>query len=310
MGKISDLLEKSGVEYGAKRADSDSVLDRTAGNLDSPAEETVAKRESSSEVAAREPVATKTAPPPPRPTLSSSEAWDERLLKVTHSSSEAAESFRILRSRILYPQDGRPRPKSVLVTSSSPQEGKSFVSANLAVSIARGLDQFALLVDCDLRRPSLARLFGLSSICRRGLADYLRDDCDVSELIHKTSIEKLSLLASGDSPVNPAELLSSVRMSGLVDELSNRYHDRLIIFDTPPYQIASETNVLAQVVDGIVLVVGYGKSDKSHIKTMVDQIGRDKIFGVVFNGMKDSYIQKKVFSYGYSGGYYGEDEAD
>jgi exopolysaccharide/PEP-CTERM locus tyrosine autokinase len=307
MGKISDLLEKSGVEYGAKNVD--SGVDRRSKIPDSPSIEAVRKEESAPEAPARKPVVQKTGPPPQ--TLSSAEPWDERLLKVTHSSSEAAESFRILRSRILYPQDGKPRPKSILVTSSSPQEGKSFVSANLAVTIARGLDQYALLVDCDLRRPTLARLFGLASICRRGLSDYLRDDCDIAELIQKTSIEKLSLLASGDSPVNPAELLSSIRMSRLVEELSSRYQDRLIIFDTPPYQIASETNVLAQVVDGVVIVVGYGKSDKSHIKTMVDQIGPDKIIGVVFNGMKDSYIQKKVFSsYGYSGGYYGEDETD
>jgi len=305
MGKISDLLEKSGVEYGAKNVD--SVVDRRSEISDSPPKPAVKLEERAPEDPAGKAVVQKTV----QQTLSSAEPWDERLLKVTHSSSEAAESFRILRSRILYPQDGKPRPKSILVTSSSPQEGKSFVSANLAVTIARGLDQYALLVDCDLRRPTLARLFGLASICRRGLSDYLKDDCDIAELIHKTSIEKLSLLASGDSPVNPAELLSSIRMSRLVEELSSRYQDRLIIFDTPPYQIASETNVLAQVVDGVVIVVGYGKSDKSHIKTMVDQIGPDKIIGVVFNGMKDSYIQKKVFSsYGYSGGYYGEDETD
>jgi len=313
MGKISDVLEKSGIEYGAKKRDGGPGHgDGNPANLQP--ERTAPRDQSSPEVPAERVAVKKTSAVKKmvqQQTLSSSEPWDERLLKVTHSSSEAAESFRILRSRILHPQDGKPRPKSILVTSTAPQEGKSFVSANLAVTIARGLDQHALLVDCDLRRPSLARLFGLSSICRRGLAHYLRDECDVSELIHKTSIEKLSLLASGDSPVNPAELLSSVRMSGLIDELSGRYHDRLIIFDTPPYQIASETNVLAQVVDGVVLVVGYGKSDKSHIKSMVDQIGREKIIGVVFNGMKDSYIQKKVFSsYGYSGGYYGEDETD
>ncbi len=306
MGKISDVLEKSGVELGAKKADSE--LTPRAREEDIAPQQVGKKEDSIPEQPAAEPVVQKTVK---QHTLSSAEAWDERLLKVTHSSSEAAESFRILRSRILYPQDGRQRPQSILVTSSAPQEGKSFVSANLAVTIARGLDQHALLVDCDLRRPSLARLFGLASICRRGLSDYLREDCDISELIHKTSIEKLSLLSSGDSPVNPAELLSSSRMSRLVTELSSRYKDRFIIFDTPPYQVASETNVLAKEVEGVVLVVGYGKSDKSHIKTMVDLIGPEKIIGVVFNGMKNSYIQKKVFSsYGYSGGYYGEDEPD
>ena len=306
MGKISDVLEKSRIEFVDKNAD--SGLKRIDKFTDSNLEQEGKKEERTPDQPTAEPVAQQT---PQQHPLSSSEAWDERLLKVAHSTSEAAESFRILRSRILYPQDGKQRPQSILVTSSAPQEGKSFVSANLAVTIARGLDQHALLVDCDLRRPSLAQLFGLASICRRGLSDYLREDCDISELIHKTSIEKLSLLASGDSPVNPAELLSSARMSKLVNELSSRYKDRFIIFDTPPYQVASETNVLAKEVEGVVLVVGYGKSDKSHIKTMIDLIGPEKIIGVVFNGMKNSYIQKKVFSsYGYSDGYYGEKETD
>ena len=306
MGKISDVLEKSRIEFVDKNADSE--LKRVDKFTESNVEQDEKKEERTPEQPAAEQVVQETTQQHP---LSSSEAWDERLLKVTHSTSEAAESFRILRSRILYPQDGKQRPQSILVTSSAPQEGKSFVSANLAVTIARGLDQHALLVDCDLRRPSLAKLFGLASICRRGLSDYLREDCDISGLIHKTSIEKLSLLASGDSPVNPAELLSSTRMSKLVNELSSRYKDRFIIFDTPPYQVASETNVLAKEVEGVVLVVGYGKSDKSHIKTMVDLIGPEKIIGVVFNGMKNSYIQKKVFSsYGYSGEYYGEKETD
>ena len=282
MGKISDALEKSGVELAKK------------------------KHEKVVETPVVEPVRQEA---PQQQILSSSEAWDERLLKVTHSSTEAAESFRVLRSRILYPQDGRERPQSIMVTSSAPQEGKSFVSANLAVTMARGLDQYSLLVDCDLRRPSLAGLFGLSSICRRGLSDYLRDDGDLSELIHKTSVEKLSILASGAPPVNPAELLSSSRMAKLVAELSSRYSDRFIIFDSPPYQVASESNVLAKEVDGVVLVVGYGKSDREQIKEMADLIGVEKIIGVVFNGMKDSYLQKKVFSsYGNYGAYYGTED--
>lgn len=284
MGNISDVLEKSGVELASKKHE--TVVEEPAVEPDDQ------------EVPLKE-------------ILSSSGAWDERLLKVTHSSTDAAESFRILRSRILHPQDGRERPQTIMVTSSSPQEGKSFISSNLAVTMARGLDQYSLLVDCDLRRPSLAGLFGLSAICQRGLSDYLKENADLTELIHKTSVEKLSLLASGNPPVNPAELLSSVRMAKLVSELSSRYSDRFIIFDSPPYQVASESNVLAKEVDGVVLVVGYGKSDRAQIKEMTDLIGVEKIIGVVFNGMKSGYIQKKMFSsYDKYGGYYGADEVN
>ena len=89
------------------------------------------------------------------------------------------------------------------------------------------------------------------------------------------------------------------------------FKDRFIIFDTPPYQVASESNVLAKEVDGVVLVVGYGKSDKSQVKNMVDLIGAEKIIGVVFNGMRNSYIHKKVFaSYESYGGYYAAEGVD
>jgi len=298
MGKISDVLEKSGVELGDKQTD--RKVQRVVVQADIP-----------TSLPAQPTADTVTVQPRSQHALSSAEAWDERLTNVTHSSTGVAESIRVLRTRILHPQNGRKRPQTILITSSAPQEGKSFVAANLAVAMARGMDQFSLLVDCDLRRPSLAHMFGLSSICRRGLSDYLKEDCDLSELICKTSVEKLSILASGEPPVNPAELLSSRRMTRLVAELSGRYDDRFIIFDSPPYQVASESNVLAKVVDGVVLIVGYGKSDRSQVKGMVELIGEEKIIGVVFNGMKNSYIQKKMFSsYDSYGGYYAAEKAD
>ena len=231
MGKISDILEKSGVELGSKETDPEEQ--QPAVNIpipDPPPQQPVA------DTIAQHP---RQQLKPRQQMLSSAGAWDERLSNVTHSSTGVAESIRILRSRILYPQDGRKPPQTIMITSSAPQEGKSFVSANLAVTMARGLDQYSLLVDCDLRRPSLAGMFGLSSICRRGLSDYLKEDYDLAELIHKTSVEKLSILASGEPPVNPAELLSSERMAKMVAELSSLYKDRFIIFDTPPYQVAS-----------------------------------------------------------------------
>jgi protein-tyrosine kinase len=237
----------------------------------------------------------------------SQEAWDERFLAVANLSWQAAESFRILRSRILHPHEGQKKVRTIMVTSSAPSEGKSFVSANLGVSIAQGLDQHALLVDCDLRKPTLARLFGLTSESQRGLADYLAETkCELAGLLQKTSVPKLSILPSGTPPVNPAELLASARMSRLVEELSGRYADRFIIFDSPPFQIASESSVLSQAVDGIVLVIGYGKSDRNLVRNMVDSIGREKIIGVVFNGMKSNFLQQKILdAYGYAGAYYG-----
>ncbi|WP_136807981.1 polysaccharide biosynthesis tyrosine autokinase [Desulfosediminicola flagellatus] len=235
--------------------------------------------------------------------------WDERIDMVSNRSSQASEAFRVLRSRIMFPENGISRPKTIMVASSAPEEGKSFVSINLAVAIARGLDQYSLLVDCDLRRPSILRLLGMEGTVSDGLTEYLREESDLPALIHKTAVEKLSFMGSGTIPANPAELLSSGRMSRLVNELSGRYTDRFIIFDSPPFQVASEAIVLSKKVDGVVIVVGSGKSDRTKIKTMVENIGPDKVIGVVFNSHKEGYFAKKLFNpYGGYGHYYGDDK--
>lgn len=221
--------------------------------------------------------------------------WDERLTKVTGFSGQLSESFRVLRSRILHPSDDGKNMKTIMITSAAPGEGKSFVSANLAIALARGMDQYCLVVDCDLRRPTLAGLFGMAN--DPGLSDYLRARCDVPQLIKKTSVEKLSLLASGNPPVNPSELLGSGRMQGLVQQLSSRYDDRIIIFDSPPIQAASETLVLAKQVDGVVLVVRWGASGRDHAKRLVEDIGKEKIIGVVFNGYKSNIVESKILKY-------------
>jgi protein-tyrosine kinase len=230
--------------------------------------------------------------------------WDERLTKVASFSSKTAESFRVLRSKILLPQDGRPAPKTIMVTSALPREGKSFISANLGIALAQGVDQHSLLVDCDLRVPSLAQLFGVPS--ERGLVDYLQNSDDLSSLLQKTSLEKLSVLASGVPPVNPAELLGSERMHKLVEELARRYPDRYVIFDTPPLEVASESKVLSQAVDGVVLVVRQGISNRTLIEKFISDIGKDKIIGVIFNGHKSNFISTRLVdkSHYYYGNYY------
>lgn len=230
--------------------------------------------------------------------------WDERLAKVADFSSNTAESFRVLRSKILLPQDGRPAPRTIMVTSALPQEGKSFVVANLGIALAQGVDQYSLLVDCDLRVPSLTQLFGLPY--ERGIADYLQGKSDIATLLQKTSLEKLSILASGVPPANPAELLGSARMQHLVEEMANRYSDRYVIFDSPPLQIASESKVLSQAVDGVVLVVRQGGSSLNLIEKFITEIGKEKIIGVIFNGYKSNFVTTRLVykSHKYYGKYY------
>ncbi len=230
--------------------------------------------------------------------------WDARLVQSVNFSGEVAEAFRILRSKILVPQDGRQIPRTIMVTSVLPKEGKSFVVANLGVALAQGVDQYSLLVDCDLRLPTLAGLFGMART--PGLVDYLINKADLSTLIRKTSMEKLSILPSGIPPVNPSELLGSGRMHELVGELSERYPDRFVVFDSPPLKVASESMVLAQAVEGVVLVVRQGTSSRVLIEQAIEDIGTQKIIGVVFNGYKCNIITSALInkSYSYYGDYY------
>jgi exopolysaccharide/PEP-CTERM locus tyrosine autokinase len=189
-----------------------------------------------------------------------------------------------------------------MVTSTTIGEGKTFVAANLGITLAQGVDQRSLLVDCDLRHPALAALFGLPQ--QRGLADFLASGTDLANLILKTSVDKLTLLPSGRPPVNPSELLGSAKMDGLVREMADRYDDRFIIFDTPPLLAASEALVLSQKVDGVVLVVRQGVADRNQIKRVIELIGREKVLGVVFNGYVRSCLEQKLFGqYAYYGNY-------
>ena len=206
---------------------------------------------------------------------------NERLVTVTDPQSMAAEQFKILRSRILYPRNGS-IPRTIMVTSAMEEEGKSLIAANLAISIAQGIQEHVLLVDCDIRRPSQHLLFNVSG--EHGLSDYLSHDTLLSSLLVKTGIEKLTLLPGGMPPANPSELLSSGKMGSFVEEVKNRYNDRFVIFDCTPAQITAEVSVLAKSVDGILMVVRRGKTERDVIERSVSVLGKDKIIGVAFNG--------------------------
>ena len=290
MVKLSKALDKAGYGNGLERKDQKDIQEA---------------------VEPQAPVELKTlsqAKKPDTAKISLSGKWDERLFKGVNEDIYLPEVFKTLRSRILHPWESDTTPRTIMVTSALPQEGKSFITANLGISLAQAVDQHSLLVDCDLRRPSLSTLFGIDHSV--GLVNYLRDNVDLSELIGKTSMKKLSLLASGKPPVNPAELLGSSRMSSLVEELSRRYEDRIIIFDTPPILVAAESAVLAGQVDAVILVVRHGKSGKAQIKKIIDTIGTERLLGFVYNSHKVNYFEKTLFKgYGYyNNGYYQTEE--
>jgi len=232
--------------------------------------------------------------------------WDERLTRATAVSGTVAESFRALRTRILHPESGK-KIRSILVTSAVPGEGKSFVCANLGVSFAQGMDHRGLLLNCDLRRPALEKMFGLPN--ERGLADFLREGTHVEKYLADVGVDKLQILPAGHPPVNPAELLGSETMRKLVVDLVDQDEHRFLLLDSPPMHSAAETSILINYVDAVVLVVRYGRSRREHIRSLVDQIGKEKIIGVVFNAYESSPLEEKLFgAYESQYGYYYEEE--
>lgn len=235
--------------------------------------------------------------------------YDERLVALSQKTSLPSEQFRKLRTQILKMKIPDP-PRTIMVTSSTNNEGKTLIAANLAIGIANHFNIHALLVDCDLRNPQIEKLFGLES--RKGLSDYLLGDGDLSQYFLKTSIEKLLILPGGSAQENPAEILDSKKMELLVEELKSRYNDRFIIFDTTPILATSEPGILSKIVDGVLLVVRGGVTPRETVEQAISNIENNKILGFVLNDVKfrssslfsryfgsDGYYYRYGYGYGY-----------
>jgi protein-tyrosine kinase len=207
--------------------------------------------------------------------------FSDSLVTLSSPDSGDAEDFKILRGQILFPRD-REVPRSILVTSTFPGEGKTFTAANIAATIAMSVDEYVLLIDADMRRAKIHRMFGFRNV--RGLHDYLIGEKKFDELIVKTAINKLSILPAGKTPRNPAELLSSNMMAKFLVDAKQRYKDRFIIIDSPPTHITAEAKFLAQFVDAIIFVIMANKTPRKDAQKAIEGLGRDKVLGVVFNG--------------------------
>jgi len=226
---------------------------------------------------------------------------EQQLVSYYQPKSLGAEQFRKLRTYLLQLNVQNP-PRTIMVTSATSREGKTFVSANLAAGLSRDLNAHALLVDCDLRVPSLATLFGFSN--GLGLSDYLRDSRQIADLLLKTRVEKLSVLPGGNTPENPTELIGSKKMEDLVHELKSRYNDRYVIFDSTPLLAASESEVLSKLVDGIIIVVKAGVTPRETVKQAISFLDKEKILGLVLNHLEFRSPGLHSRYFGSSGYYY------
>ncbi|RZL03734.1 MAG: chromosome partitioning ATPase [Rubrivivax sp.] len=192
------------------------------------------------------------------------------LLVPGNPRSQLEEEFRIIKRPLLENVRGQTasRPKRaniIMVTSALPGEGKTQTAINLAVSIAMELDHTVLLVEADVIRPSALERMGVSA--PKGLLDMLtHPETDLSEVLLKTNIPKLTLLPAGTSSTRSTELLASAAMDKLLEELATTYPDRVIIFDTPPLLPSTESRVLATSMGQVVMVVESGKTALNTIK--------------------------------------------
>jgi len=190
-----------------------------------------------------------------------------------------------------------------MVISAVPGEGKSFVASNLAISIAQSIQEYVLLMDCDIRRPCVHTRFGFKNV--PGLSEHLTRGVPLNSLILKTAVNKLSILPGGRPPHNPSELLSSQHMSKLLQEVKYRYSDRYIIIDSPPPKLTAESGAISRQVDGVILVVEYGRTPRNMISDLIEIIGKDKILGVILNKLDMRFTSYYgLGKYGKYGAYY------
>ncbi|MCC6176557.1 MAG: CpsD/CapB family tyrosine-protein kinase [Chloroflexi bacterium] len=212
------------------------------------------------------------------------------LIAVRAPNSLAAEAYRTLRTNIQFSSLDRD-VRTLLVTSVGPKEGKSLVLANLGITMAES-GRRVVMVDCDLRRPSLHDLFGLAD--GPGVTTMVLDAGHTPPL-QPTLVANLSLIPSGPLPPNPAELLASERFSSVVQAIAKEADH--VLFDAPPVASVSDAAVLATRVDGVLLVVDAGRTRRDAARRAKEQLERvgARVLGVVLNNVRPERVQADYY---------------
>lgn len=233
------------------------------------------------------------APVPPPPVSPETFAAERKcqitnpyLVSISDPNSPVAEEYKKLKSMLLKATNSGSFLNTVMITSTVAAEGKSLTSINLAVALSQEYDHTVLLVDADLRKPSVSEYLGIPR--EPGLTDCLLNGVQVSDALVKTGIGKLVVMPAGRKIDNPAELFSSGRMQSFVTEIKNRYADRYVIFDTPPVLSFAEAHTLASYVDGVLFVVKEEGATVQNIREALNSLRDSKILGMVYSNVEIS----------------------
>ena len=217
--------------------------------------------------------------------------------------SEIADQYRVIKRPLIANAMGRGAAvvvngNLIMVTSALPGEGKSFTAINLAMSIATELDNTVMLVDADVARPSVMKVLGLPP--GPGLLDLVQDDTlEVSSVLLKTNIDKLTILPSGTPHDRATELLASDAMVRLLNDIAKRYADRIIIFDSPPLLLTTESRVLASHMGQIVVVVRAGHTLQADVKQALATIEACPVKLMLLNQATSLFKNYSTYGYGY-----------
>lgn len=229
-----------------------------------------------------------------------------RLVTPDAPRSQIAEEYRVIKRPLIDNAMGRgaapiPYGNLIMVSSALPREGKSFTAVNLAMSIATELNNTVMLVDADVARPSVLRMLGLPP--SQGLLDVLTNDVpDVAGVLLRTNIENLTILPGGTAKEHATELLASEAMSRLLDEMSRRYADRIIVFDSPPLLLTTEARTLATHMGQIVLVVRAEQTSHAEVKQALAAIESCDVKLLLLNQARSQAGDGYGYGYGYGYG--------
>lgn len=220
--------------------------------------------------------------------------------------TQLADELRVLKRPLIQNASGKSAApikdaNLIMITSAMPGEGKTYLATNLAMSIAMELDHRVLLVDADVARPSVPKVLGFGQ--EKGLLDVLTDSSlDLSQVLLRTNIEKLTLLPAGTQHPRATELLASDAMNHLLAEMAKRYPDRIIIFDSPPLLVTTEARALASHMGQVVLVVKAESTSHAEVKNAVVAIEGCPVKMVALN-RATGHLDGHGYGYGYGYGY-------